>query len=186
MLRAAGSGGARRVCTGGASAAPPAPRAEPPRDGDTRPPVPAASSPRQALTRGRLGVKRSGLLPVMARGNYVPNFPPEPRCKLTPKCPVKWLHNLRICEAAARPRCGREMALLRAWFLAGLSPALPTPQLPQGFITGPVALLLSYGIFPPVPSREAPKAKFRASRHAGAPRPSSLPKPRDQERPWLR
>lgn len=59
-------------------------------------PAPVASPFGQALTRYRLGVKLSGLLPVIVRGNYVPNFPPEPRCKLTPKCPVKWLHNLHI------------------------------------------------------------------------------------------
>lgn len=103
--------------------------------------APAASSPRQALTRCRLGVKLSGLLPVIVQGNYVPNFPPEPRCKLTPKCPVKWLHNLHIWEAAAGTRLRAGCFALRpspphsvfSRFYYQLS---PTPRLSQGLIAG--------------------------------------------------
>lgn len=58
--------------------------------------VPAALSSDRVLTSCRLGVKLTTQLPVIVLGNYVPNFPPAPHCKLPPKCPVKWLHNSHI------------------------------------------------------------------------------------------
>lgn len=107
------NGSRRRRCPARGTGPPLAPlpfapcgRAQPPAGCSRVPPAPAASSPRPTLTRCRLRATRSGLLPVIVQGNYVPNFPPEPRCKLTPKCPVKWLHHLHASKRRQERRPG--------------------------------------------------------------------------------